>query len=589
MIRRIYSDLPKFKELQFHAGLNIILAEKTPGAKDKQTSNSSGKSSIIEIIHFLTGAKKDEKKLVFQNVALKEQHFGMNFDLGAKKITVERSAKDEEINNIFIKSDDYSDWPISPNKKKDTQQVFISIPNWWNVLGYFMFRLGVDAEQKVSYGPKFRSLFSYFVRRELVGAFHDPIKQSSMQQPWDQQVAISFLIGLDWTISQQWQQLRKQESALKLLRTALRKGALRSLIETTAELRSKITVSKRAVERLRETVDSFRVLPEYESFEKEAAQLTAQLADLTNENFLDQRLIRELEESRQTEKPPTYSDIENLYEEAGLILPEVVKRRFDEVSAFHESVIENRRGYLEAEIVSSTQRIKDRQRLMNTFDERRAEIMGILDSHGALDQYRKLQSELNKKESELEALQRSFETAERIESTKTELEIDQRRLLLRLQQDLKEQSDNLEEAILAFEETSSSLYEKPGVFTVTPSTHGPVFDIKLSGDKGAAIRKMAIYCFDMMLMRICTKRQLGPGFLVHDSHLFEGVDPRQVSAAIVQGATAAEKLGFQYIVTLNQFELPDKFPSDFKVEDYILPVRLTDKTEDGGLFGFRFE
>ena len=38
-----------------------------------------------------------------------------------------------------------------------------------------------------------------------------------------------------------------------------------------------------------------------------------------------------------------------------------------------------------------------------------------------------------------------------------------------------------------------------------------------------------IFCFDLMLADLATRRGLSPGFLIHDSHLFDGVDERQVA------------------------------------------------------------
>jgi uncharacterized protein YydD (DUF2326 family) len=92
----------------------------------------------------------------------------------------------------------------------------------------------------------------------------------------------------------------------------------------------------------------------------------------------------------------------------------------------------------------------------------------------------------------------------------------------------------------------------------------------------------------MMLMQLCTKRGLGPGFLVHDSHLFDGVDGRQVAKALEVGARTAEQLGFQYIVTMNSDDAFKETNANFDLNPYILPTRLTDATEDGGLFGIRF-
>jgi hypothetical protein len=47
-------------------------------------------------------------------------------------------------------------------------------------------------------------------------------------------------------------------------------------------------------------------------------------------------------------------------------------------------------------------------------------------------------------------------------------------------------------------------------------------------------------------------------------------------------------VGFQHLVTLNS-DVLSEVPSGLKLDDYLLPQRLTDATLDGGLFGMRFE
>src|SRR4030042_2267529 len=92
MIHRIFSSLPTFKNLEFQPGLNVLLAEKSEGASDRQTRNRAGKSSMIEIVHFLTGANVDKKSL-FTAKELDEIIFGMKFDLAGKTVTVDRQNK----------------------------------------------------------------------------------------------------------------------------------------------------------------------------------------------------------------------------------------------------------------------------------------------------------------------------------------------------------------------------------------------------------------------------------------------------------------------------------------------------------------
>src|ERR1041384_4632887 len=92
MIHRVYSDLPSFKPLNLHDGLNVLLAEKSQGATERQTRNRAGKSSSIEVLHFLLGGGTDTKSL-FRTTALENFRFGLEFDLAGQHVGVERTGK----------------------------------------------------------------------------------------------------------------------------------------------------------------------------------------------------------------------------------------------------------------------------------------------------------------------------------------------------------------------------------------------------------------------------------------------------------------------------------------------------------------
>ncbi|MEM9490306.1 MAG: DUF2326 domain-containing protein, partial [Myxococcota bacterium] len=212
-------------------------------------------------------------------------------------------------------------------------------------------------------------------------------------------------------------------------------------------------------------------------------------------------------------------------------------------------------------------------------------------SAGALEHFTALQGEVARAEAEVEALLHRYETAEAVESGSLKLQQQRNRLQERLRQDYSEQEARVTAAILTFQRISSVLYEesKAGRFTITPTDNGPVFEIEIQGSMSRGVSNMQVFCFDMMLTLLSLQRGTSPGFLVHDSHLFDGVDERQVGKALALGAALAEEHGFQYIVSLNTDDLPQEVPAGFSVEDYALDVRLLDSTEDGGLFGFRFE
>lgn len=573
MIQHIFSSLPTFKGLEFKAGLNVLVAQKEAGASDRQTRNRAGKTSLVEIIHFLTGSKAEPGSL-FRSAALANESFGMTFELGGEVVTAERSGHQKAV--VHVEGARFL------NGKSR-----LSNSEWIELLGEKMFGLhtlpAVDGP-----APTFRSLLAYFVRRQSSGAFTTPEKQAAMQQAGDYQVALLFLLGLDWKIASEWQRVRDREKMLAELKKAVGAGVFGSIIGKASDLRTRVTVAEAALREMQAELAGFRVLPQYAQMEADADQLTRRINDLSNANVIDAAAIRDLEHAMTSEAPPPLDELESIYAEAGIALPGVAIKRYDEVRSFHESVVRNRRDYLSEELNAARQRVAGREHEKQSLDARRAEVMGVLQTHGALEQFSKLQAASARKEAEVESLRQRFEAAEQLEGTKNELEIERNRLTLRLRRDFAEQKGRLSEAILAFEETSRRLYESAGSMTVEETANGPVFQFPMQGSRSKGIKNMQIFCFDMMLMRLCAKRGFGPGFLVHDSHLFDGVDGRQVVSALKVGAEMAQELGFQYIVTMNEDDAFKERIDGFDLRDYVRPVVLTDAKEDGGLFGFRF-
>ena len=573
MIKSIFSSLTSFKDLDFTPGLNVLVAQKESGATDKQTRNRAGKTSLVETIHFLTGSKADKGSL-FRSSALVNESFGMAFNLGSETITVERSGHQKakmQVEGAAV-------------LKGKTQ---ISNSEWIELLGEKMFGLHTLPAGD-GRAPTFRSLFAYFVRRQLSGAFTTPEKQATMQQAGDYQVALLFLLGLEWKIASDWQKVRDREKTLQAIKKAAGAGTFGGVIGKASDLRTQVTVSEAALNKMRKHLADFRVLPEYAQMEAEADRLTSRINALSNGNIIDIATIRDLEQAMSSEAPPPLDQLERIYAEAGVTLPGLAVKRYDEVRSFHESVVRNRRDYLAEELVAAKLRVETREQEKQGLVARRAEIMIVLETHGALDQFSKLQAAAARKEAEVESLRQRFEAAEQLEGTKNELEIERNRLTLRLRRDFAEQKDRLSEAILAFEETSKRLYESAGSMTVEETDNGPIFQFPMQGSRSKGIKNMQIFCFDMMLMRLCAKRGIGPGFLVHDSHLFDGVDGRQVVSALKVGAETASELGFQYIVTMNDDDAFKERTEGFDLREHVLPVVLTDAREDGGLFGFRF-
>lgn len=589
MILSIESDLSTFKSVHFHDGLNVLLSDKSPTSGEKQTRNSAGKSSLIEIVHFLLGSKAD-KDLLLRNSALVQATFRGTFRIGGDEITVARSGSDTA--KVFIDEGVAVRAGLKVRKEKGSGRHYISNETWKEFLGYRVFGLPSSIKGSAydkSFTPTFRSLISYFARRR--GAFNRPEKQSEEQMTWDWQVNLSYLLGLDWRIPFDLQKVRERERQLDELKKAAKGGAIGQVIGTVAELRPKVAVAEASAAKLREDLDGFRVLNSYREVSDQAARARSEMLTIERNAVTLKQTLSHLREALREERPPQQEDIVRLYEATGVELPDMAKRRFSEVEVFHQSVVENWRVRLHEEIADLEAQIAEGERRSAVLDTRRSELLRFLDGHGALEDFTALQEKLANLEVEAASLRERFKTAELLEGEKTKLDIERANIKRRLQEDHQARKKKLDEAILIIGSAISELYEdRIGEFMVDAGDSGPEFKITIQGDRGGGISQIEIFCLDLALFSITTRERRSPGFLIHDSHLFDGVDERQIAQALRLGALAAAKLNGQYIVTMNSdvfSRLP--LPRELDGQEIVLPTRLSDEDESGGLFGFRFD
>lgn len=587
MIHRVFSDMSTFKPIRFHEGLNVLVAEKTRTATDRQTRNGAGKSSLVELVHFVLGSDC-KGSCIFRNEALREHLFGIEVDIAQQQVRASRHGRTPS--TVMVSGVDATTGfgSRTPQSELLADQSY-DLAEWRDILGREFFALP-PSDQRPRFAPTLRGLMPYFARRQSTGGLDFPERCDKNQQLGSQQIAVSYLLGLDWEVPRQLQEVREKEKTIRQLRKAAKEGTLGRIIPSAAELRANLTLAERRVKALKERIASFVVLPEYTEREQEAAELTQRLNALADENTADRLLIEDLEQAMATEAPPQANDVERLYAQAGVVLPDSVARRFDEVLTFHSSIVQNRRSHLRGEVQAAGQRIAAREREQAELDRRRAQVMELLRAHGALEQLTQLQGELSRAEAEAETLRQAQDTAERVETTAADIKMERATLYRRLQNDYHDEREVIDEAVVLFAELSAALYERPGTLTIDPTENGPTSHIDIPAHRSTGISRMQVFCFDLMLMELWTRRGRGPGFLIHDSHLFDGVDGRQVGKALRLGAERAAKLGFQYIVTLNSDELAKaELPPGFDVRPHVLDVELTDASETGGLFGLRFD
>lgn len=594
MIVTIGSSLPTFKTVRFRNGLNILLSTKAPGSDDRRTRNSAGKSSLVEIIHFLMGANADKGSLLRHPVLVDHSFYGI-FSLAGREVRVERSGK--KPSRILLDPEVITAFGLDTETDAKTGLTYVPNEEWKRFLGHTFFGLPQDEEGTAyegSYTPTFRSMFGYFARRQSAGGFGHPEKQAESQQRWDWQENLSYLLGLDWRIPYDLQQVRLREGTLSELKRAAKGGALGAVVGTVAELRPQLVVAQARAARLREDTSQFRVHPAFDEMMSQATTAKAEMQSIFRREVTLRETVRHIEEALATENDVDPSAIDRVYKAVGVELPEMVRRRFEDVERFHRSVVDNRRLRLREDLEEAQRQIDAGKTRADQLDRDRSTILQALQGAGALEDFVALQARLAEAEADAATLSERFQAAEALESENTQLTIDRASLKRRLQADHQRRRETLDQAILLIGGLISELYEdRKGSFEVEATDNGPEFRISIEGDRGGGIASMEIFCLDLALFTLWLEKQSGPGFLVHDSHLFDGVDARQIAVALELGASAAAAspgADAQYIVTLNS-DILESLPTlaDFDLDGAVITPRLSDEDETTGLFGLRFD
>jgi uncharacterized protein YydD (DUF2326 family) len=444
-----------------------------------------------------------------------------------------------------------------------------------------------DLASDSGYKPSARSLLSYFVRNQAV-AYNTPFKHFDNQKTWDIQVHNAFLLGLNWEKAATWQQLKDQKNALDALKQAIKTGAVDGELASLGELEAERLRLSTQLEREREALSTFRVLPQYREIEAQANVLTSEIHGLVNANVVDKRRLERYRDSVSNEDAPPADRLEALYNEAGISLPGAVRKTLADARAFNEKIVANRREFIASEISALEAAVVNRDAQIVTLTDRRAGYLGVLAGQGALEELTRLQELHAATRLKMDELTNRITQLRQMTTKSDTIKVETVELKRATILDYEERRALWSQALSLFSEFSEALYNAAGRLVIDIDDTGYKFDVEIAGSPSEGISKMKIFCYDLMLISFARQRGLGIDFLIHDSTIFDGVDPRQRAHALELAAAMSAKYGFQYICTLNTDMVPiHDFSGGFDFAS-LVRMRLTDTDPSGSLLGFRF-
>lgn len=574
MIIRLETNRKEFTPIDFHPGFNVIVADRAKDATDQDSRNARGKSTILMFINWVLASNKPAalKPLGEDgwSVSLTLEMFG-----GVVKATRDLGSGAR----LLIESDENAAAIFRPYMTEGT----VSLEDWKELLGLALFRLEPPPEGSKG-GPSVRTLLSYVVRLE---APKDPLKILSQQSASSSRVHVAFLMGLDWTPVQELAEIKKGLEQVTAITAATRDG-LFSTLRPENELLLERAAVKSEIEEWQGRIQKFRVLEDPNELVERANFLAGEIAVLRDEAIVDARMHSMYESSLSEEMAQnSLIDAETVamvMQAADIILADGFKKRMDEVEAFHAALLSNRRAFLNSEIEQISARITERSRQLAALSATRQSVHETLHAGGALDELLALQAGMAEAESRLSAVDEQITQSRDIISKRSELKLRKEQRKAVATEMLSGSRGRLDIIADRFSSSMKRLNGRDAVLATAVDDGGYKFTLRVSGANSTGVTRAILICFDLTLLEEGVRTEHHPDFLIHDSTVFDGVDPRQRMGAMQFANEVVDSTGGQYICTINSNDIPD----EVLTEPWFRVVRTILDTEAYGAIGVSF-
>ncbi|GHT11952.1 hypothetical protein FACS1894170_06180 [Planctomycetales bacterium] len=560
---------PGFKKVVFNRrGLSFIRAKqaKTEQSDLNKTYNGVGKSLLIALIHFCLGS--DKKPSLGEK--LPDWTFYLTIQINEEEIILARSTGEQTY--IYINEEKYN---FQKCREYLGEKCF-KIPSEFPYLS-------------------FRSLLPFFIRPKRTSYLHYD-KPEERWKPYQQQLCLAFLLGLNIDIARQKHALREEFKNIQDWRkNAKNDELLKRFLSGGQSPDLKVIEIEEKINVLTKDIQSFEIAEDYDDVVKQADVLKRILMENRNElNIIDVQ-INNIEMNLHIEPELQSDKIVRLYNNAIKVLQESVVRTLQEVEAFHRQLGENRKRRLWGQKTA----LLSQQKLLETKQhEIQAQIdkcLMYLGEHHAIDMYRSIcqqREDLIQQKDRINAHQKLLD-----EYKEKELSIRQDILktIEHTRRYLEDSKEYIEKTRDFFRKIAKRFYPNATSGITVECNDGDNqncynIEARIESDPSGGIGYVKIFCFDMTLLFYGYRHSMK--CLVHDSVIYSETDEiHKVEWFKILGEFFDKNdSDYQYIASINENQLHDiknnLTPEEYKriFEDNIV-LELTDDGDSGKLLG----
>jgi len=589
MLKRLYANKASFREITFRPNsLNIILAEKHKNTAATASRNGLGKSTFVNIICFCLGMNVD----LNNDLPLSELpgwKWTLEIDIQGNLYSITRGT--DQPNMIFVRGN-IEKCPIAGVPSDDGLGTWYEEKAWRNVLCWHFFGLSQQdalGQNGAARPPEYQSLMSHFVRRY----FDDPVRVKWSDSRVNSELAITYLLGLDWQYLAQAKELRaKDREAEEKINAA--KARMQEWKSRKEALEAECKVLLRKIEEAEAGLKKFDTTPHKLLVEDSADALTKEISRLERKLLRNKRILESARKSKRYNYV-SFEPVTDFYSKLGITFTEGAKRTYEEVRSFHDKLTVNRGALLDDQIAVIEEENRQLSAKLKKIEQRREKLTAAIKSNDMFEEYTRRTSSLAQFKEDyavkMDCLSQLQNGEEGRRLTETER--------VKLVQSAQELHEKLRPIWEAEEKQFASIINQLYSDAIPPANIGDTtLGIKIRkdgrdcgisyaphfwGDRSEGKKKLKAFAFDLVILTQQKEIKTAVDFMIHDSVLYESSDSRQYAKALMLISEICAKQGVQYISVMNSDDVTtDDFKAimpEEKVNAYVIH-RLTD-TLDG--------
>ena len=583
---KIYSNKEdQFHNIEFHDGLNVILAQIIDKSKIEKDTHNLGKTLLISIIDFLLLKGVGQKnKFFLTKGGFEGQSFFGELRLNDGKYLIIRRGVDNptkisfkvnerQLSN-FQTSFDWDEEDLSFDKAKERLNEclgFDVVPSW-----------------------SYRKAATYFLRTQ--NDFLDVFKLDKFKsRDKDWKPFMFDLLGFDGTVIQKKYELEDEKEGIKQNIEALRREADIDIGEKD-KIQGLLAIRTDDKNKIENKIDKFNFYEKDTEINKELVEeIDSRIQLLNTQRYSLSVEIKNIELSLSADQPSIDIDkLQVLYQEVQVYFPDRLVNDYKMLLQFNQSITAERNKVLKENFVKVKEEFGNVTNNLRELEAEKQDCLSYLTEKDSYSKFKEMQKQLAKYEADIIRLRDKLEAIDGATLLAKSIEVKEEKIKDNIKEisalineqrhsEIRKIFNSIIKQILSTNALLSIKQNNQGNVEFEANIQNPTDSTITAEDYGMTYRKLLCMAFDLSLLIHYSAKSFYR-FVYHDGAL-EALDDRKKLIFLSVIRKICEDYKLQYILTIIDSDLPKDENGavvDFPEDEICL--KLHDRDDSGKLF-----